>query len=59
MRMGKKSNNFEKNGSHLSGYNAKLAEMREKEAKRRADLQAQYLRKIQQQQQEGDGPQPE
>jgi hypothetical protein len=57
--MGKKSNNFEKNGSHLSGYNAKLAEMREKEAKRRADLQAQYLRKIQQQQQEGDGPRPE
>ena len=46
--MGKKNSNFEKNGSHLSGYNAKLAEMREKAAKRKAEEQAAYLQKMQQ-----------
>lgn len=44
-QMGK--NPFEKNGSHLSGYNAKIAEMRKNSARKNEDIKAEYLKKMQ------------
>jgi hypothetical protein len=44
--MGKRGKDLERNGSHLTQYNAKLAEMRDKAAKTQADLKLGYLYKL-------------
>jgi hypothetical protein len=44
--MGKRGMDLERNGSHLTQYNAKLAEMREQAAKTQADLKLGYLEKL-------------
>jgi hypothetical protein len=44
--MGKRSMELERNGSHLTQYNAKLSDMRDKAAKTQADLKLEYLKKL-------------
>jgi hypothetical protein len=44
--MGKRGKDLERNGSHLTQYNAKLAEMRDQAAKTHADLKLGYLNKL-------------
>jgi hypothetical protein len=44
--MGKRGKDIERNGSHLTAYNVKLAEMRDKAVKDQADQKSEYLKKL-------------
>ena len=44
--MGKRGMDLERNGSHLTQYNAKLAAMRDKAAKTQADIRLENLQKL-------------
>jgi hypothetical protein len=44
--MGKRGKDIERNGSHLTAYNVKLAGMRDKAVKDQADQKSEYLKKL-------------